>query len=61
MVETLSNLFGGSFSLKEGHFLFIDQSLGKPDLKTEIRSFNLEVSNVSYGNPVPFSTEREAG
>jgi uncharacterized protein YhdP len=53
-VQTLSTLFGGSFTLKEGHLIFTDQGLGGPALETEIRSLNLDISKVSYRDPFPF-------
>jgi uncharacterized protein YhdP len=54
LVQALSTFFGGSIALKEGHLIFTDQSMGDPDLRTEIRSFNLQVSSVSYRDPFPF-------
>lgn len=54
LIQTLTTLFGGSFTLKDGHLIFIDQGSGEPDLRTEILSFDLEVSNVSYRDPFPF-------
>jgi uncharacterized protein YhdP len=61
LIQTLSTLFGGSFTLKEGRLLFTDQGLGGGDLKTEIRSFNLDISKVSYRDPFPFRLSGKIG
>ena len=61
MIETLATLFGGSFSIREGHVVFVDQGLGGPDVDTEIRSFNLEVSRISYRDPFPFRMSGKMG
>ncbi len=60
-IETLASLFGGSFSISEGHVIFVDQGLGGPEVDTEIRSFNLEVSRISYRNPFPFRLSGKIG
>ncbi len=54
ILETLTSLFGGSLSLREGEIFFSDEGLGLSPLKTEIRSFNLVLSKVSYHGAFPF-------
>ena len=54
MVQTLSTLFGGSFTLRGGEISFSDESVSDPPLTMEIRSFNLQLSEVSYHKPFPF-------
>ena len=54
MIQTLATLFGGSFTLRDGEISFSDEGLGDSPLITEIRSFNLQFSNISYGKPFPF-------
>ena len=54
MVQTLSTLFGGSITLRQGEVSFLDESLSDPPLTTEIHSFNLQLSEVSYHKPFPF-------
>jgi uncharacterized protein YhdP len=48
ILEALTSLFGGSLALRDGEIFFSDESLGDAPLKTEIRSFNLRLSKVSY-------------
>ncbi len=54
IIQTLSALFGGSFTLRDGEILFSDESLSNSPLITKIRSFNLQFSKISYGKPFPF-------
>ncbi|MGZ3613000.1 MAG: YhdP family protein [Thermodesulfobacteriota bacterium] len=54
ILETLTSLFGGSLTLRGGEILFSDESLGSSRLKTEIRSFNFQLSKVSYHEAFPF-------
>jgi hypothetical protein len=54
MIQTLSTLFGGSITIRNGTVSFSDESLGDSPLITEIHSFNLHLSNVSYDQPFPF-------
>jgi uncharacterized protein YhdP len=54
ILEALTSLFGGSLALREGEIFFSDESLSDSPLKTEIRSFNLELSKVSYRKAFPF-------
>ena len=54
VLETLTSLFGGSLALRGGEILFSDESLGLPPLKTEIRSFNFQLSKVSFHRAFPF-------
>ena len=54
MIQTLSSLFGGSFTLRDGEISFSDESLSDSPLTMEIRSFNLHLSQVSYHQPFPF-------
>jgi uncharacterized protein involved in outer membrane biogenesis len=57
MIQTLSTFFGGSFSIRDGEITFSDEDLGGPLLMTQIRSFNLRLSNVSYQKPFPFQLD----
>ncbi|MGA2463906.1 MAG: AsmA-like C-terminal domain-containing protein [Thermodesulfobacteriota bacterium] len=59
MIQTLSTLFGGSFTLRDGEISFSDESLGDSPQITEIRSFNLHLSKVSYHKPFPFHLNGE--
>ena len=54
MIQTLSTLFGGSFTLRDGEISLSDESLSGSPLITKIRSFNLQISKISYGKPFPF-------
>ncbi len=54
MLEAITSLFGGSLAIREGEILFSDESLGGSPLKTEIRSFNFELSRVAYRKDFPF-------
>ena len=56
MIQVLSTLFGGSFTLRDGEISLSDESLGGPPLITTVQSFNLQCSRVSYGKPFPFQT-----
>jgi hypothetical protein len=53
MLQTLATLFGGSLSLRDGGLTFSDESLGNSPLVTEIRSFNLFLSEVANRQPIP--------
>jgi uncharacterized protein involved in outer membrane biogenesis len=54
ILEALTSLFGGSLAIRDGQVFFLDESLGESPLKTEIRSFNLQLSRVSYHDAFPF-------
>ena len=54
MVQTLSTLFGGSITLRDGMISFSDEALDPTPLVTEIESFNLHLSKVSHDRPFPF-------
>ena len=54
ILETLTSLFGGSLALRDGEILFSDEGLGLSPLKTQIRSFNFQLSKVSYHGAFPF-------
>ncbi len=54
MIETLSTLFGGTLSIRSGELSFSDEFLGGGPLLTEIRSFELRLSKISFGKPFPF-------
>jgi uncharacterized protein YhdP len=54
ILEALTSLFGGSLVLRNGEIIFSDESVGQSTLKTEIRSFNFELSRVSYREAFPF-------
>ena len=54
ILEAITSLFGGSLALRDGEIFFSDESLGNSPLKTEIRSFNFELSKVAYRKAFPF-------
>jgi uncharacterized protein involved in outer membrane biogenesis len=54
ILEAITSLFGGSLALRDGEISFSDESLGNSPLKTEIRSFNFELSKVAYRKSFPF-------
>ena len=54
LIQILSTLFGGSFTIRNGEISFSDESLGGTPLMTEIRSFNFQLSEVSYHQTFPF-------
>ncbi len=54
IIQTLVPLFGGSFALRDGEISFSDESFSDSPLITNIRSFNLQFSKVSYDKPFPF-------
>jgi len=59
MIQTLSTLFGGSFTLRNGAISLSDESLGDSPLITQIRSLNLRLSKVAYRKPFPFDLSGE--
>ena len=59
ILEAITSLFGGSLALRDGEIFFFDESLSGSPLKTEIRSFNFELSKVSYRNAFPFRINGE--
>jgi len=54
ILEAITTFFGGSLALREGKIFFSDESLGDSPLKTEIWSFNVELSKVAYREAFPF-------
>jgi hypothetical protein len=54
ILEALTSLFGGSLAFRDGEIFFSDEGVNQSPLKTEIRSFNFEVSKVSYREAFPF-------
>ncbi|NWG02040.1 MAG: AsmA-like C-terminal domain-containing protein [Syntrophaceae bacterium] len=54
ILKALTSLFGGSLAIQEGELIFSDERLGDPPLKTEIRSFNFELSKGTEHQDVPF-------
>jgi uncharacterized protein YhdP len=54
ILEALASLAGVSLTLRDGVISFSDESLGDAPLKTEMRSFNLKLSKVSYHKAFPF-------
>jgi len=52
-INTLSTLFGGSLTLRNGSLSFSDESFGDSPWVTEIHSLNLEVSGISYRHAFP--------
>ena len=61
MLQTLSTLFGGSLSIRDGGLTFSDESLGDSPLVTEIRPFNLFLSEVAYRQPIPLRLSGKIG
>lgn len=61
LIQILTTLLGGSLYLREGKVTFSDESLGDQPLVTEIRSFNLELSKVSYHKAFPFGMSGKIG
>ena len=54
ILQALSTLFGGSMTIEEGEISFTDERLGDLPLTTEIKSFTLHLSKISYRTPFPF-------
>ena len=54
ILEAITSLFGGSLALRDGEIFFSDESPSGSPLKTEIRSFNFELSKVAYRKAFPF-------
>jgi uncharacterized protein YhdP len=56
-VEALSSLLGCSLAIRGGEIFFSDESLGNAPLKTEIRSFHVELSKIAFRNVFPFQID----
>ncbi len=54
MFQTLSTLFGGSLTIRDGKISFSDEGLGDLPLMTEMQSFNLKLAQVSSDQPFSF-------
>jgi len=54
ILEGLSSLLGCSLTIRGGEVFFSDESLGNSPLKTEIRSFNVELSKIAFREVFPF-------
>ena len=54
VLEGLSSLFGCSLAIKDGEIFFSDESLSDSPLKTEIRSFNFQLSKITFREVFPF-------
>ena len=54
ILEAVSFLSGCSLTIRSGEVFFSDDSLGDLPLKTEIRSFNFELPNISSREAFPF-------
>jgi uncharacterized protein YhdP len=54
ILEALSSLFGCSLTIRGGAVFFSDESLSDPPLKTEVRSFNFELSKIAFRNVFSF-------
>jgi hypothetical protein len=52
--EALSSLLGCSLTLQGGEIFFSDEGLDDSPLKTEIRSFNVELSKIAFREVFPF-------
>ena len=57
VLGAITSLFGGSLAIREGEILFSDERFGDPPLKTEIRSFNMELLEVAYLKAFPFKIQ----
>ncbi len=54
ILEALSSLLGCSLTIQGGEIFFSDESLGNSPLKTEIQSFNVELSKINLREVFPF-------
>ena len=54
ILEAVSSLSGCSLTIRSGEVFFSDDTLGDLPLKTEIRSFNFELPNISFREAFPF-------
>ncbi len=54
ILEGLSSLFGCSLAIKDGEIFFSDEGLSESPLVTAIRSFNLELSKITFREVFPF-------
>lgn len=54
ILEPLSSLLGCSLIIRDGEIFFSDEGVDDSPLKTEIRSFNLELSKVALHEVFPF-------
>lgn len=54
MIQTLSTLFGGSITLRNGEISFTDESLSSTPLTTQIKALHFSLSEVSHHKPFPF-------
>lgn len=61
LIQALSTLFGGSLAFRDGEISFSDESLGESPVVTEIRSFNLQLSEISYAKAFPFRLNGKMG
>ena len=52
--EALSSLFGCSLAIQDGEMFFSDEGLSDSPLNTEIRSFNFELSKITFREAFPF-------
>jgi len=57
ILEALSSLSGCSLTIRGGEIFFSDESLGNSPLKTEIRSFNVELSKIALREVFPFQID----
>jgi uncharacterized protein involved in outer membrane biogenesis len=54
ILEGLSSLFGCSLVIKDGEIFFSDEGLSESPLVTAIRSFNFELSKITFREVFPF-------
>jgi hypothetical protein len=54
ILEPLSSLLGCSLIIRGGEIFFSDEGVDNSPLKTEIRSFNVELSKVAFREVFPF-------
>jgi uncharacterized protein YhdP len=54
ILEALSSLLGCSLTVRGGEIFFSDDGLDNSPLKTEIRSFNVELSQIAFREVFPF-------
>jgi uncharacterized protein YhdP len=54
ILEPLSSLLGCSLTIRGGEIFFSDEGVDPSPLKTEIRSFNVELSKIAFREVFPF-------
>ncbi len=54
IIQIISTIFGGSLIIRDGIVNFSDELRSDETTSTEIRSFELQLSRISYNKPFPF-------